>query len=117
MKTLFSIFGVVATFGVLAFAFGYFDMELTDTRRWIGCGLIIAGMAAGWPAIGRLAEDWPRLKPKHDVDLAFIQIGVGVVVLTFACMLGGRFGAFVSPLTEPTGVPLVAPAEQPSRSP
>jgi uncharacterized membrane protein len=113
MKTVFSILGVVATFGLLAFVFGYFDTELTDERRWIGCGLIVAGMATAFPAIARLVDDWPRLKPQHNVDVAFLQIGVAVVVLTIACMLGGRFGAFIAPFAEPLPK-LTGPAGAPS---
>jgi uncharacterized membrane protein len=101
MKTVFWLLGAVAGFGLLAFFFGYFDAELTDERRWLGYGLIVAGMVTAFPAIVRLIDDWPKLKPQHNTDLAFVQIGVAVAVLTVACMLGGRFGAFLAPLAEP----------------
>jgi uncharacterized membrane protein len=101
MKMVFWLFGAVALFSLFAFVFGYFDSDLTDVRRWIGCGLIVAGMVTAFPAVVRLVDDWPRLKPQHNVDVAFLQIGVAVVVLTIACMLGGRFGAFVAPFAEP----------------
>jgi hypothetical protein len=102
MKTLLQLLGAAATLGVLAFAFGYFDPELADVRRWVGAGLIVASMATTWPAVSRLAEDWPRLKPQHNVDVAFAQIGLGVAALTLACLMGGRAGAFLAPLVEPT---------------
>lgn len=102
MKTTLRFLAAIATFGLIAFVFGYFDAELGDVRRWVGGGLIVAGMAIAWPALARLAEDWPRQKPQHDVDLAFAQIGFSAAVLIAACMMGGRFGATVVPLVEPT---------------
>lgn len=34
-----------------------------------------------------LAGDWRRMKPKHNVDLAFIQIILGVILLAVAWYL------------------------------
>src|SRR5438045_3956747 len=102
MKTVFRCLAATAAFGLVAFAFGYFDTELTDERRWSGCGLIVVGIALAWPALVRLADDWPRLKPQHDVDLAFVQVGFSVAILVVACFMGGRFGAALAPLIEPT---------------
>lgn len=93
---------LVAVVAMLAFLFGYFDPDLADDRRWIGWGLIILGVATACPAMGRLAEDWPKLKPEHSVDLAFGQVSLGVLILTVACLFGGRFGTFINPLVEPT---------------
>lgn len=86
---------------LLAFFSGYFDPELSDERRWLGWSLIVAAIVIAWPAVARMVADWPRMKPQHNVDLAFIQIGVGVVILTVAFFLGGRAGAFLAPLVEP----------------
>jgi uncharacterized membrane protein len=101
MKTGFILLAAITIFGLLAFVFGYFDAELADVRRWIGFALIVAGITTAFPAIARLVDDWPRLKPQHNVDVAFLQIGIAVVVLTVACMLGGRIGAFMAPFAEP----------------
>lgn len=92
---------LLAVFGLLAFVFGYFDGELAVDRRLYGCALIVGGMIIVLPAAARLAEDWPRLRPEHSVDAAFFQIGVGIVVLTAACFLGGRFAAWVRPMVDP----------------
>lgn len=128
MKTVFGFLAAVGAFGVFAFAFGYFDADLADDRRWFGYALIVAAMITAWPAVLRLAEDWPRLKPQHSVELAFLQIGLGLFVLTAAGMLGGRFGAFLEPMVRPTPK-LASPgpageepgaaqgAKQPTRSP
>lgn len=101
-KTALGGLAALAIFALLAFVFGYFDAELGDERRSTGLGLIITGMSIAWPAMRRLAEDWPRLKPQHNVDLAFAQIGFAGVILLVACLLGGRFGATFTPLVEPT---------------
>ena len=97
---MFWLLGTAATLGMLAFASGYFDADVTDERRWIGCGLIVTGIATGWPAVLRLVDDWPRMKPQPNVELAFLQISVAVAVLIIASMLGGRFGVFLAPLVE-----------------
>ena len=104
MKTVFRLLGAAALFVVLVFAFGYFDPALTDERRWLGCGLIVASMATAWPAVLRLAEDWPRMKPKHNVELAFAQIFLGVAALAIACLMGGRVSSFMEPLVKPTPI-------------
>src|SRR2546430_1553070 len=96
MKVLLWIVGPLALIVLFAFFAGYFDPELTEDRRLYGCSMIIAGIALALPAVIRVADDWPRMKPQHNVDLAFIQIGGAVVILTVALLLGGRFGAFAS---------------------
>ena len=90
---------------------GYFDPELTDERRLFGFSLIVGALTLAWPAVIRMAADWPRMKPLHNVDLAFIQIGLALGILVVAFLLGGRFGAFVSPLVEKP--PQQAPASNP----
>ncbi|MCX6954379.1 MAG: hypothetical protein NTV51_19685 [Verrucomicrobia bacterium] len=102
MKTSFRLLAAAGIFALLAFAFGYFDEELGDERRWVGAGLILVGMAVAWPALRRLAEDWPRLKPQYNVDLAFAQLALSAAILVGACLLGGRFGATMMPLVKPT---------------
>jgi uncharacterized membrane protein len=109
MKRVFWSAGLVATFAVLVVAFGYLDAALAEERRWLGCLLIVAGLAIAVPAILRLIEDWPRLKPEHSVDLAFVQIALAVAVLSLACVLGGRPEAFLLPLFKPTPQSLAAP--------
>lgn len=94
--------GLAAALVVLIGAAGYFDRELDSLRRWTGCGLLVAGVAMIIPATRRLAEDWPRLKPIHNTDVAFLQIMLGVVMIGVASMLGGRADAFFSPLLQPT---------------
>ena len=111
VKSVLFYFGVISAFGLLAFAFGYFDAELAEARRWLGFGMIVGGIAITLPAVLRLAEDWPRMKPRHNVDLAFGQIGLGVAVLSLACLMGGRAGAFFAPLVNPTPK-LIAPVNQ-----
>lgn len=101
MKMTLRLLAAAGTFALLAFAFGYFDAELDDLRRLGGCSLIVVGMSLAWPALVRLAEDWPRLKPQHNVDLAFVQIGLSIAVLIIACMMGGRFAARFAPLVDP----------------
>jgi len=113
VKSVLFYLGVIGAFGLLAFAFGYFDTELAEARRWLGFGMIVVGIAITLPAVFRLAEDWPRMKPRHNVDLAFVQIGLGVAVLSIACLMGGRAGALFAPLVEPTPK-LTAPANRDS---
>lgn len=102
MKRAFKFLAGLIAFCLLAFVFGYFDSELSEGRRWTGCILIVAGMVIAWPAVVRLADDWPRLKPRHNVDLAFAQIGFSMVVLVVACLMGGRCKPVFDPLLEPT---------------
>ena len=59
-----------------------------------------------------MVDDWPRLKPQYNVDLAFIQIGIGVAILTVAFLMGGRVGALMAPLTAETPKATAAPPEQ-----
>jgi 4-hydroxybenzoate polyprenyltransferase len=99
------------TFGLLAVAFGYLDDELDDVRRLFGCTLILIGLVIVVPATLRLASDWPRMKPQHNVDLAFVQIAVGIAVLWVACALGGRAQAFMAPFGKP--LPKAIPESQP----
>jgi uncharacterized membrane protein len=101
LKTFLWFLGAISVIAVLAFLAGYFDPELADERRWLGAGLIVTGVAIAWPAVMRIVEDWPRMKPRYNVDLAFVQIGLGIAILVAAFMLGGRLGAFVSPLSKP----------------
>jgi hypothetical protein len=35
----------------------------------------------------KLMNDWPRMKPRHNVDVAFVQIYLGVVLLTLAWII------------------------------
>jgi hypothetical protein len=35
----------------------------------------------------KLVSDWRRMKPKHNVDLAFIQIILGIILLAVAWYL------------------------------
>jgi hypothetical protein len=102
IKPVFWWCGLTAVFALLAVAFGYLDTELAEERRWFGCALILAGMAVVVSAGLRLASDWPRLKPLHDTDVAFLQIGAGLAILTLAALLGGRPYALFAPLIDPT---------------
>jgi drug/metabolite transporter (DMT)-like permease len=94
--------GLILTFAVFVIAFGYLDGELNEGRRWFGLALIAAGMAIVIPAARRLISDWPRMKPRHNVDVAFVQIIFGISILWVACLLGGRAEAFLAPLLHPT---------------
>ena len=100
-KKVLLIFGLLLAFAVMVIAFGYLDDELDPTRRIAGCVLIAVGIAIAIPAMARLREDWPRLKPVHNVDLAFVQIMVAAGVLWFAWAMGGRAPAFIEPLINP----------------
>ena len=114
MKSLLFYLSIAGSYSLLALLFGYFDIDLAEERRWIGLGLILVGIATMLPAGRRLIEDWPRMKPRHNVDLAFVQIGFGVVVLCIACLMGGRAAAFFAPLTEPTPKPIAPPNQRES---
>jgi hypothetical protein len=92
----------VFAWAALGFAFGYLDENLDDLRRVVGLFVLVGGIATVVHAALRLAEDWPRLKPVHDIDLAFVQIAAGIGVLMLACVLGGRPGAYFRPFLEPT---------------
>jgi hypothetical protein len=102
LKPVFQWSGLAIVFAVLVIAFGYLDTELAEERRWFGCALILAGMAMVVSAALRLASDWPRLKPLHNTDLAFVQVGAGLAILTIAALLGGRTDAVFAPLVNPT---------------
>lgn len=101
MKTALRLLAAAAIFGLLVFAFGYFDEELSDERRWGGLALIVASLAIAWPALQRLIEDWPRLKPQYNVDATFALLGLSLAMLVIACMMGGRFAAKFAPLSNP----------------
>jgi MFS family permease len=88
---------LLVAFGLFAAAFGYFDDQLDDVRRYFGCALILAGIGIVVPALLRLIDDWPRLKPVHNVDRAFAQVMLGLIVLSLAGVLGGRPEAFLEP--------------------
>ena len=94
--------GSVVAWAALGFGFGYLDENLDDLRRFLGLVVLVGGIAIVVHAALRLAEDWPRLKPVHDVDLAFVQVVAGIGVLALAFVLGGRPGAYFRPLLEPT---------------
>jgi drug/metabolite transporter (DMT)-like permease len=103
--------GLILTFAVFVIAFGYLDDELNEGRRWFGLALIIAGMAIVIPAARRLISDWPRMKPRHNVDVAFVQIMFGIAMLWVACLLGGRAEAFLAPILKPTPQMLAPPQD------
>ena len=53
---------------------------------------VLALLVAGGGAliavnIRKLVNDWPRMKPRHNVDVAFVQIYLGVVLLTLAWII------------------------------
>lgn len=109
LKPAYFYSALVAVFAVLYFAFGYLDADLAVERRWFGCALIISGMGIVLPALRRLADDWSRLKPEHSVDLAFLQVSLGVGVLVCACVMGGRLDASIARLRDPTPNWLASP--------
>ena len=88
---------LLMAFGLFAAAFGYFDDQLDDVRRYFGCALILAGIGIVVPALLRLIDDWPRLKPVHNVDRAFAQVMLGLMILSLAGALGGRPETFLEP--------------------
>lgn len=109
LKPVYLYPAVAVLFGLLYFAFGYLDADLAAERCWFGCALIIIGLSIALPAVRRLLDDWPRLKPEHSVDLAFLQVTLGVVVLAFACVMGGRLDASIARLRDPTPNWLASP--------
>lgn len=109
MKPVYSYSALISVFALLVYAFGYFDADLPDERRYAGCAVIIIGISIALPALERLAADWSRLKPQHSVDLAFVQIMLGIVVLGVACVIGGRPLSTFRTLAQPTPQLLAAP--------
>lgn len=101
MKPLLRWCCLAGTFTLFVVAFGFFDSELTEVRRWVGCGLIVVSMAIALPAMLRLSNDWSRLKPEHDVDLAFLQIMLSLAFLGAAFLLGGNAAALFARLMTP----------------
>lgn len=80
-------------------------------------GLLVVGGLVLLVINGRkLISDWPRPKPVHNVDLAWIQVYLGLGLLVVAWVIG-RNPARV--LFEPAGTPVTAEqmAERQAKTP
>jgi len=62
-------------------------MHTVGTVLFVAIGLLLIAINAK-----KLLGDWRRMKPRHNVDLAFIQIILGVILLAVAWYVGRDSG-------------------------